>query len=438
MAARTPLTSVPLNLLDEHFLNLDQEREPWSVHLEVRVSGRLDPGGLAEAIGAAALRHPIARAQLAPAHPADVAYRWEIVESLERTPLTVVACPDEAALDDAREALFAVSPAVDVAPPFAVVLAQGPRGDTILLSLHHAAVDGVGAVRLMRSILRAYAGADDPIPAFDPLSVRDVRGLAAARSGRERRARRRALARAAVQRLTPVTRLARDGGDSRPGYGFELLAFSRDETAAVVAKHDEHATVNDVLLAALATAIGRWNRAHARHGGRVALTMPVNLRPAEWRAEVVGNFASYVSVGFEADQHADLQRAIEATADRTRRIKEDRLAGLVVELLVGPSLLPVAAKRHLQDLIPLTGDQIVDTASLSNLVRLDGWPALGAAAGRVEAVWFSPPGRAPLGAAFGAATVDGRLHIAMRYPRTQFDVEGARAFAAVYRQVLVG
>jgi NRPS condensation-like uncharacterized protein len=436
MAAGAPLTSVPLNLLDEHFLNLDQEREPWGVHLEVRVSGRLDPGRLAEAIRAAALRHPMARAQLAPAHPADLAYRWEIVESLEQTPLTVVDCPDEAALADTREALFAVSPSVAVAPPFAVVVAQGPGGDTVLLSLHHAAADGVGAVRLMRSILRAYARVDDPVPPFDPLSVRNVLALAAARSGRERLARRRALARAAAQRLGPITRVARDGGDRRPGYGFELLALSRDETAAVVAKHGEHATVNDVLLAALATAIGRWNRAHARHVGRMALTMPVNLRPAEWRAEVVGNFASYVSVPFAAGEHVDLAGAIDATAERTRRIKEDRLAGLVVDLLVGPSLLPVAAKRHLQDLIPLAGDRIVDTASLSNLVRLDGWPALGAEAGRVEAVWFTPPGRAPLGAALGAATVDGRLHIAMRYPHTQFDRETAPAFTAVYREVL--
>jgi NRPS condensation-like uncharacterized protein len=437
MGAVATLTSIPLNLLDEHFLNLDQEREPWGVHLELRVSGRLDPGRLSEAIRVAALRHPMARAQLAPAHPADLAYRWDIVASLEQAPLTVVACADEALLADARERLFAVSPAVDVAPPFDVVLAQGPGGDTILLSLHHAAGDGVAAVRLMRSVLRAYAGVEDPLPAFDPLSVRNVLALAAARSPHERVARRRALARATVDRLRPITRVAHDGGDDRPGYGFELMPFSSGETAAVFAKHDDDATVNDVLLAALAVAIGRWNGDHARDAGQMVLTMPVNLRPAGWREEVVGNFASYVSVAFAPGEHGDLRLAIELTADRTRQIKEDRLAGLIVEQLVGPSLLPVAFKRRLQDLIPLTGDRLVDTASLSNLVRLDGWPALGGDAGSVEAVWFSPPGRAPLGAAFGAATVGGRLHVAMRYPRTQFDRAGARAFGAVYRDVLV-
>jgi hypothetical protein len=138
-----------------------------------------------------------------------------------------------------------------------------------------------------------------------------------------------------------------------------------------------------------------------------------------------------------ARDHGDLDRAIDVTADRTRRIKQDGLAGLIVELLVGPSMLPVAIKRRLQDVIPLTGNRMVDTASLSNLVVLDGWPVLDEGAGVVDAVWFSPPGRAPLGAALGAATVGGRLHVAMRYPRTQFHRDGARAFAALYRDVLI-
>ena len=431
------LTTVPLNLLDEHFLNLDQESEPWGVHLEVRVSGRVDAERLSAAIGAAVRRHPIARAKLASPYPTDVTYRWEIVESLGQIPLAVAASPDATSLAAARERLFAVSPSLDVAPPFAVVLAQRRGGDSILLNLHHAAGDGVSAVRLMRSILRAYAGEEDPIAGLDPLSVRDVLALAAARSFEERAARRRALLRAALRRLSPITRVARDGGDRRPGYGFELLAFSGDETAAVFAKHDETATVNDVLLAALAVAIRRWNADHGRWSGHIALTMPVNLRPLEWHDEVIGNFASYVSVSLGRRDHRDLRRALDVTADRTHRIKRHRLAGLAVELLVGPSLLPVTAKRRLQDLIPLTGNRGVDTASLSNLEVLDGWPVLGAGAGTVEELWFSPPGRAPLGAALGAATVGGRLHIAMRYPHCQFDRAGARAFAELYRDVLV-
>jgi hypothetical protein len=105
---------------------------------------------------------------------------------------------------------------------------------------------------------------------------------------------------------------------------------------------------------------------------------------------------------------------------------------------VGPSTLQVGAKRRLQDLIPLTGNVVVDTASLSNLGALDAWPSPVDDAGTVEAVWVSPPGRMPLGAAMGAATVGGRLHVTVRYAHAQFGSGAARAFASVYRDVLLG
>jgi NRPS condensation-like uncharacterized protein len=430
------MIAVPLSLLDELFLNLDQEREPWGVHLEVRIGGRLDPAALAEAIRAAALRHPMARARLAPWQGSDRSYRWQIADELGDVPLTVVECGDEEQLDDVRERLYGAGTSLAAAPPFDVVLAQGPAGDTILLDLHHAAGDGVGAVRLMLSILRAYAGEDDPLPALGPLVGRDFLALARANSLEERLARRRTLARNSAARLSPTVRLARDGGDDRPGYGFALLALSTGHTRVAFAKRTGTTTVNDVLLAALAVAIRRWNDDHGRRPGSIALTMPVNLRPAEWRHELVGNFASYVTVSLAAADHEDLDEALRATGERTAQLKADGSAGLVIDLLTGPGTLPVAAKRRLQDLIPLTGNVVVDTATLSNLGSLDAWPSLGDA-GDVESVWFSPPGRMPLGAAIGVVTIGGRLHVALRYPRAQFGREGARAFVDVYRDVLL-
>ena len=430
-------TSVRLSLLDELFLNLDQPYEPWGVHLEVRVSGRLDADRLSEAFTAAGDRHPMARARLASWQPMDRAYRWVLADTLDAVPLTVVGCADEALLAGVRERLFGASPSLLVAPPFDVVLAHTPAGDAILLNLHHAAGDGVSAVRLMRSILRAYAGRPDAVPPLDPLAVRDVLALVRTPSREEDRlAWARALAQQTTHRLTPTTRIARHGGDGRPGYGFELFVLSAAETSRVKAKRTAATTVNDVLLAALAVAIGRWNEAHGRWPGRIALTMPINLRPAEWQEEVVGNFASYATVSLGVGEHDDFGEALEITAERTRAIKQHGVAALTVQLLIGPSLLPVAAKRRLQYLIPLTGNSVVDTASLSNLEVLDEWPPLGEDAGTVEAVWFSPPGRMPLGAAIGVATLGGRLHVAMRYPHAQFDRAGAHGFAEIYRDVL--
>jgi NRPS condensation-like uncharacterized protein len=428
--------STPLNLLDELFLTLDRRQEPWVVHMEARVTGRLDPDRLAAALAEAVRHHPIARARLAESRSTDRSHRWEILDELSEVPLHIAACADDAMLAQARERLFAFTPSLDVAPPFAVLLAHVPDGDAIVLNINHAAVDGMGAARLMRSILHAYAHVEDPDPPVDPLAVRDVRGLAGAASAAERMVRARALARHALSHAVPVARVAGDGGDERPAYGFELLSFSQAQTAAVVDQRPADATVNDVLVAALAVAITRWNHEHGRPAGRVSISVPVNLRPSDWRTDVVANFASYVTVSLAAHEHESLPEAIEATRRRTEAIKRDGLGGTVVDLLAGPATLTVGAKRRLQNLIPLTGDVVVDTASLSNLGVVDGLPSLGDA-GSVRGLWLSPPGRMPLGTSFGVLTLEGRLHVALRYRHALFDEDAAKAFAGIYRDVLL-
>jgi NRPS condensation-like uncharacterized protein len=206
----------------------------------------------------------------------------------------------------------------------------------------------------------------------------------------------------------------------------------------VIARRSADATVNDLLLAALAVTIDRWNEAHDRPSDHIALTMPVNLRPAEWRSEVVGNFASYASISLARHERRDLAEALAATARRTRRIKETGLAGTVLDVLARRSLLPVAVKRRLPALIPLLGDSVVDTASLSNLGSQQAFSALGSDLGGVEAVWFSPPNRMPLGASLGAVTLDDRLRLTLRYRHAQFDAAAAGDFAHSYRDALVG
>jgi NRPS condensation-like uncharacterized protein len=430
------MNSTPLNLLDELYLNLDRRQEPWVVHLEVRVTGRLEPDRLAAALAIAVAHHPIARARLAESRSTDRQRRWEILDRLDEVPLHLAACEDEGALAEVRERHFAFSPSLDVAPPFAPLLAHAQGGDALLLNINHAAVDGIGAVRLMRSILRAYAGEDDPVPDLDPLAVRDVQSLAGAASATERMMRASALGWHALRQAIPAARVARDGADGRPAYGFTFVSLSPAETAAVAGRRASGTTVNDVLVAALAVAIGRWNAQHGSAAGRVTISMPVNLRPRGWRTEVVANFASYATVSLAGHQHDDLARAITATGRQTRAIKHYDLSGTVVDLLSASAMLSVGARRRLQDAIPLSGDAVVDTASLSNLGVLEALPSLGEA-GSVRAMWFSPPGRMPLGASLGVLTVDGALHVTLRYRHAQFDQNAATAFLETFRDVLL-
>jgi NRPS condensation-like uncharacterized protein len=429
------MTTIPLSLLDELYLNLDRAKEPWTVHYELQLGARLAPERLARAIATAAIPHPLARAQLASWRFQDRGYHWEIVDELDDLPLRIVGCSDDEALAAARERLFSTSPSLESAPPFALVLARGRDGDSLMLGLHHAAGDGISAARLMLSIVRAYAGEDDPVPPLDPLAVHDVRRLTEARSGRERRARRRALMRGMWRPLLQTARVARDGGDDRPGYGFELLALSPEDSRAVFARHREGTTVNDVLLAALAVAIARWNAEHDRRPRPIALAMPVNLRPAEWGHEMFSNFASWATVWVWPGPREDLSSVVSRVSARTSAIKHDNLGGLAVDLLKIPGKLMIVAKRWLQYLKPLTGDVVVDTASLSNLGTLDPLPSEfdEAKAG----VWFSPPAQMPLGVAMGVVTFGDRLHFTLRYPHSQFDRAAARKFTELYRDVLL-
>jgi hypothetical protein len=43
----------------------------------------------------------------------------------------------------------------------------------------------------------------------------------------------------------------------------------------------------------------------------------------------------------------------------------------------------------------------------------------------------------PLGTCIGALTVDGRLHLALRYRHPQFDRVAAASFAQLFRDVLI-
>src|SRR5271156_200729 len=421
------LKTAPLNVLDELYLNLDRRDEPWSVPLEIRVEGRIDAARLRDAVRRAALVHPMARARLAHARATDVRYRWEIAAELASVDLEEVNCRRSGDLAAARERLLSRMPDLDLPGPFCLLLAHERRGDALVMNLHHAAGDGLGALRLMGSIARAYAGDEDPPEAVDALEVRDVSAIAGSASLRERVTRGRAAIDYLTRGVSTPTRLAPQAPSDRPGYGFELVSLEPAELARIGELRGGEATVNEVLLAALAVAVRRWDSRHGARTGWVYVMMPINLRPPEWRFEVLGNFASYVSVRFSSDDLKSLQTAIGAAAASTRRIKDDGIAGLVVDLFALPSALPTVIKQRMQRLIPLTGNVIVDTAALSNLGRIPPAPGFGDA-GAVQGVWFSPPARMPLGASIGAATLDGRLFLTLRYRHAMFDAQAARAF----------
>ena len=414
---------VPFTPLDEAVDLLDTPAEPWSIQLEVRVTGSLDERRLRGAVPVALARHPMSRAKLLPARRSDKRWTWSITGAPDLDPLKVVDCADDAELADVRAELHSLSVPLAESPPLRLRLARHPRGDVVMINANHAAFDGFGTLAVLRSIARAYIDEDDPEPDVPLPKARDVEGLTKADSRGERMRRLRALADKARDLATPPARLAPRGGSDRPGYGIHQISVPGPSKP-------EGATVNDMLLAALNLAIAGWNIEQGTGCRRISVLMPVNLRPPEWKTEVVTNFVSETRVSTTPKDRKSPQATIDAVAAQTRRIKEGESAALM-DLLSKTARLPLWLKQPLSPFLWMSGNRLVDTAVLSNLgqIKDEQLPDFGAEAGDVVGLWFSAPARMPCGLSVGAVTAAGMLHLAFRYRYPLWGPAAAEAFA---------
>ncbi|HET9443614.1 MAG TPA: hypothetical protein VFO65_09835, partial [Acidimicrobiales bacterium] len=289
---------------------------------------------------------------------------------------------------------------------------------------------GFGCLRLLESVARAYTGEEEPPPATDLSRARDVRGILETDDTRARAERFRALADKVRDVVDAPCRVAAVRGEDRAGYGFVHRSLSAADTAALSVP--DGPTVNDVLMAALHRAVDGWNAEHGAGCRRVSVLMPVNLRPREWRQDVVTNMVLMTRVSSSrADRRSD-GALLEAVCAQTQRIKRWGTGAALIEVLRGMPRLPLWAKQSLSPLLTLTGNRLVDTAILTNLGELDEAPAFGEDAGRPRALWFSAPGRMPCGLSLGAVTVNGELDLSFRYRYPLLDGRAADRFADRY------
>ena len=390
--------------LDDAFLALST-RAVLSIQFEVRVAGRLDADRLAAALRTAVDRHPMARARLAPASVLGARLDWEIPDAADHVALEITSEP----VSVVRARSLSRTAELDSSPTFRASLVRSEGGDHVLLNLHHATFDGMSAVRLMTSIARAYAHADDPIGGPALADARDLAVINEPRGIKDAlpRAARIAMDLASRARLTKV---ASDGGDPEATtYAATELRLDAQETLTCLGLKPQGATLNDLALAATALAILRWNRNHdAPIAETVSIVMPVNLRPAEWSTEVVSNFASYLAVILPTRIEDALTAAAERAAEHTRPLKESRTPGLPIS---GPA------------------------TTLSNLGKVS-FPAFGDA-GEVTEVWFSPPcfgDQVPV--SIGMAGLGNELFLSLRTNRRYVGDVAAERFARMLREVM--
>ncbi|MGI8808109.1 MAG: hypothetical protein ACR2KK_09770 [Acidimicrobiales bacterium] len=385
----------------------------WSVHLEVKVTGTLDDTRLGKAFDTVLGHRPS---------------EHEILKVVDRS--------DDDGLEQVRSSLLGEAVAMTERPPLRARLAHRPDGDVLLLNVNHGAGDGFSAVRVLQCIADAYANGEASGPPLDFLAVNDlpVHPASAPVSAVE------AWYRSTVERVRDLlanpARIAPEQPDEGPGYGFHFVQLSVEDTRRVANVHRQ-GTARNVLLAGLHLTIGEWNLDHGTPGRRIGVLVPVDLRPPEWRDEVVGNFCVTARVSTSRRHRSGARAALKAITAQKTRNKRFRTGVALLAALERNGLLPLWAKQSLVVLQPLTRNREVDTAILFNVGWLPDAPSFGPEAGETTDVWFSAPARAPHSLCIGAVTVAGRLHLTIRYPHRLFGADAARRFAESYVEHIV-
>lgn len=435
--AHAPLESchLPFNVVDEAIDLLDTQSSPWSIQLEVRVAGRLAEDRLRAALIKGLRRHRRGRARRLVGSHTRRHEEWEVTTGLDVDPLAVVDCPDDAALAAARAQLQSSSVPLETSPPVRARLARTPDGDVLMLNLHHVATDGVGGLRLLRSVACAYRGAPDPLPHHDPLADRTLPVRLAEALGSTRLRRCLALADRLRDVVTPPARLAGTRSEEESaadgGCGFYHVALGEEQTRRLT-DSERSGSVNDVLLAALHLAVADWNAHQGAPCRRVTVLMPSNLRPPRWREEWMGNFSLPARIATIPRQRTSPTAALDAVVAQTSRKRRTGMGTALLQLLDGSQRLPLRAKRAGIAAFDRTGRRLADTVLLSDLGNVIDPPAFGEEAGNASELWFSAPSRMPLSVSLGALTVSGHLHLVFRYHRRVFDDRAAQRFAEGY------
>jgi NRPS condensation-like uncharacterized protein len=427
-AYRPALRRAPFGIADELSCYYDAPAEPCNVHIEVRVPGHLDSRALRDATAAALAAQPRALVRRAPGAWWR-RYAWEVPAQPDCDPVTTAAWADEDELARARARFLSAAPPLRSSPPLRVLLAAGPGEDRVILNTHHAALDGLSSLDLLRSVARHYpGGAAEDHPAGGPGAPRVLPPAGPPGEGGRGGGRDSA-------RQGRAARIAADRQPGRaaalPGYGFLLLP-GRPVPAG---RRASGGTVNDLLIAGLVVAVGRWNAAHGRPSGRIRITMPVNARP-QGQAGAVGNLSRLAAVSVPVPSgDRDLAELVADVAAQTRVAKQQ--AGPQVDPVsraLAAAWCPPAVKRGVLRLALRTaGPLLCDTSLVSNL-GVVGPPRFGAAA--VTGMWFSTSAHMPRGLSVGAVTVGGRLHLCLRYRRALFSEPSAARFAGLYATAL--
>ncbi|MEC4016151.1 condensation protein [Streptomyces sp. H27-D2] len=445
---------IPFPTVDEVTRHCAQEEEPETVHIEVHLPGRLEPDRLRAAFGEALRRHPRVLMREVPGSWWRRRYEWQLTGAPDTDPVSFPK-PGPDALATARERALAICPPLDSAPPIRLEAIVGGatgegEGTVLVITINHTALDGPACLRILATAAELYArggpnggtghaASPPPEAPADTPAVAPYPGPTAVPAPSS----------TPGLGLTRPARIAPDTHRARVGNAMRLLELPVPARPPRTTVTPVPYTVNDQLLVAACLMSARWNRLHDRPSSPVRITMPVDDRPRGTTEMPIGNGTRLVEVGFGPEERADatlltadtphpaaVSRLLHRTAERTRALKAAPRAqlGPAGALLTAP-VLPVGLRGTLTRGVRRVAAPWASTTLVSNIGRI-AYPLDFGDAGLPTAVWFSAPARMPRGLTVTTVSVDGRLHVALRWSRALLDDEAGATLGAIFSRSL--
>lgn len=128
--------------------------------------------------------------------------------------------------------------------------------------------------------------------------------------------------------------------------------FALEDIKAI--RHGRHASINDVMMTILGSAIGKYIDAHGGIDPEqefVRVLMPVNLRTEDRKEDNVGNRIAMLPVDIPFITK-NAYEALQEVADYSKVMKESHLSSAVDILLSAPSLAPALVQPFIWNLVP--------------------------------------------------------------------------------------
>ena len=391
---------------------------PWNIQIAV-AAREIDPERARGAINAVLTIHPLTRCAVERDERGRLS--WINDDRAALGPVDAVDCPTPASLEQLRVGQLTKPLQMDCAPLMRAVVARTPDQDLLVVTISHVLTDGMGLLRLMRSIGCAYRDESDPPPAVDvataqaalePNPATTLEGLTRQWTTRLQ---------LAASQLPRRSRLAASGGSPTGGFGFVLVST---ELAAVDrARRALHASFDPFTTAALHVAIERWNSARGAPCDRVGVTQGVNLRPDAWRDDAVLNLAAFASIFTDPSDRTDLARALDKVTSQIEPSRRLELAREVATTARSLRLIPATTRRDM--LAALPADQF-DTCVISNCGMLADPPRLDDTTQPMA--WLIAPAMPATALTIATYAVGDRLYFNACYRRERLDADAARRF----------